>query len=944
MADIFYKLLEMSISASWLIAVVIVLRLFFKRIPRKIVCCLWALVALRLVCPFTIESSLSLVPDVSPISFVSIDNSADGLNAAGNIGDANSDLTGEPMDGIADGNIVDAADGLAGGLTAGTADNTMSGSTGTTSNMSNASTNTSANTSTGTSASNLTNASAGGSTGITSNTVSGTLSSAFTVGASVVWLAGVAVLLIYALVTYIRVRRRTLASVNMEGNIYLCDDIDTPFILGVFRTKIFIPSSLSVGERGYVLAHERAHLKRLDNIWKPLGYVILAVYWFNPLVWISYILLCRDIEIACDERVISDKDMEYKKQYATTLLNCSADRSYVTACPLAFGEVGVKQRIRAVLNYKKPAFWVVIAAVVVCVAAAVGFMTNPSSKKDSGENVADSTSENETSGEIESVTEAQTETQTEVEQETGSEEESSTQDIIPARAVNCYGWHVWVHERENYKYYYDTAQLTFNDGENRLYLTAFDLQYNMYSYDELKENENLSAWTIVQYDGTLEEYTENSGVGLSIYRYEERLPITSDGTPGTGYMLIYGESGNNIVWYMIMPVGMTLDEVRDFASDIYVEPGNAFGTLSYLEQYERIVNKEGFLSSYTDSGDSVFDLYADELMVKRPEKYEQLKNSADAVCMLYDIDEESREVFHDNVGRETVLIHTTSGEDFIVAMRLRGELWQPWMTPDSKNFNYEYYREREAQLKAVSAEELRALDDEINPLESIILGTGDGWIALAKLDDEDTVLYGDHSGSSVVLRHEDKVIPISLSYLSTRISVPLFYSGDFDNDGATEYSIWVCVLTGTGISCDQLYMIETDWNEAEDGSIEYSISEYQAYYQNREVMKIDCQYDKESKLLSVAYDGEEIDTADLTKLFEQYPGEYVGVYFGDSVSFTYNAGQWYYETVGGITRKNSGMVNYQYSVHLRGRVVYDGHNFGLDDVEVWTVNQLDEIN
>ena len=755
MSDIFIKIIEMSISASWLIAVVIILRLLFKKVPRRGVCCLWALVALMLVCPFSIESRLSLIPDVKLPIVTNIEN-ADAVGAG--------DTTGV----LLTGSNVNWADGVAEGTADSRTDDLPS-------------------------------------TDEASRKAVDVLNIA-----SIVWLAGICVLLIYALATYMRIKRRTLASVKLEGNIYLCDDIGTPFILGVLRTKIFIPSKLSEEEREYVLAHENAHLKRLDNLWKPLGYVILAVYWFNPLVWFFYMLLCRDIEIACDERVIEDKDIEYKKLYATTLLNCSADKNYITACPLAFGEVGVKQRIKAVLNYKKPAFWVVVVAVLVCIAAAVGFMTNPSSKNDAAGNVTESTPESETSGESDSAAaDAQTETQTRTEQETGS-----------------------------------------------------------------------------------------AGA----------------------------------------------DEVRELVSDIYVEPGNASGTLSYLEQYERSANKEGFLSSCTDSGDFVFDLYADELRVKRPEKYEQLKSSADAVCMLYDIDEKSREVFHDDVGRDTVVIHTASGEDFIVKMRLRGELWWPWMTLDSKDFNYEYYREREAQLKAVSAEELRALDDEINPLESIILGTGDGWIALAKLDGEDTVLYGDHSGSSVALRHEDKVIPVSLSYLSTRISVPLFYSGDFDNDGKTEYSIWVCVLTGTGISCDQLYMLETDWNEAEDGSIEYSISEYQAYYQNREVMKIDCQYDKESKLLSVAYNGEKIDTADLTRLFEQYPGEYVGVYFGDYVSFTYSGGQWYYETVGGITRKNSGMVNYQYSVHMRGRVVYDGHNFGLEDVEVWTENHLDEIN
>ncbi len=194
---------------------------------------------------------------------------------------------------------------------------------------------------------------------------------------AVVWICGVAVMLLYAAVSFLRLRLQVREAVKEEGNVYLCDRVGTPFILGVVRPRIYLPSSLDAGDRAMILLHERAHLKRRDHLWKPLGFLLLSVYWFNPVLWVVYVLLCRDIELACDERVLRQQGSEIKKDYASALLRCSAPRHLVRACPVAFGEVGVKARIKSVLNYKKPAFWVILLALVASAVVAVCFMTTP---------------------------------------------------------------------------------------------------------------------------------------------------------------------------------------------------------------------------------------------------------------------------------------------------------------------------------------------------------------------------------------------------------------------------------------------------------------------------------------------------------------------------------------------------------------------------------------
>ena len=316
MAAVFLKLLNLSISASWLVLAVLVLRLISKRSPKWVNVLLWGIVALRLVLPFSIESALSLIPSaetVSPavVQFAPAPTITSGVSVIDNA--VNPSLS-EHFSAVP--------------------------------------------------------------------TASVNPLYVWTEIAGWVWLIGLGAMLLYALVSYLRLRRRVSVSLPVQDHIYLCDAISSPFILGVVKPHIYLPSGLDEVQRQNVLAHEQAHLARRDHWWKPLGFALLAVYWFNPVLWLAYTLLCRDIELACDERVIRTMDESAVKTYSTVLLACSMPRKAVITCPLAFGEVGVKERVRNALHYKKPAFWVVAASVAVCVVVAVCFLTNPPTDTD----------------------------------------------------------------------------------------------------------------------------------------------------------------------------------------------------------------------------------------------------------------------------------------------------------------------------------------------------------------------------------------------------------------------------------------------------------------------------------------------------------------------------------------------------------------------------------
>jgi len=284
MSKIFLSIINMSISASYIVIAVLLLRLLLKKAPKWIAVFLWGIVAVRLVCPFSIESVLSLIPSSEVVS---------------------------P-------NIM--------------TDNTPTINTG---------------------------------IPIINSTLNPVISESFTPdpGASAnplqiwipiltaIWIVGIVALLIYTVISYAKVKRKIGTAVLYKDNIYQSEHVVSPFVLGIIKPKIYLPFNMNDKDMDHVVAHEMAHIRRKDHLWKPLGFLLLTIHWFNPLMWLGYVLLCRDIELACDEKVIGELDHDARADYSEALLTCSVNRKMIAACPLAFGEVGVKDRVKSVLNY-----------------------------------------------------------------------------------------------------------------------------------------------------------------------------------------------------------------------------------------------------------------------------------------------------------------------------------------------------------------------------------------------------------------------------------------------------------------------------------------------------------------------------------------------------------------------------------------------------------------
>lgn len=316
MDDVFLKLVNLSISASWLILAVLVLRFVLKKAPKWVMPLLWGVVALRLVCLFSIESALSLIPSAETIPSEIVTETREPVLYE----QATLDIVTNPT-------LPSAAEVPVG--------------------------------------------------------VSRQQAQVDFNIYSVLWLAGMAALLVHALVSAGKLKRKLATAILLRDNIYESEFVDSPFVFGVVKPNIYLPMHMDEGTAAYVIAHERAHLARRDHWWKVLGYLVLALHWFNPLVWVAYILFCRDIELACDEKVVKGLDGAARADYSQALLSCAAPKRAVAACPLAFGEGNIKMRVKSALHYKKPAFWVAAAAVLAVVIVAVCFLTNPKSERGS---------------------------------------------------------------------------------------------------------------------------------------------------------------------------------------------------------------------------------------------------------------------------------------------------------------------------------------------------------------------------------------------------------------------------------------------------------------------------------------------------------------------------------------------------------------------------------
>lgn len=316
MDDVFLKLVNLSISASWLILAVLVLRVVLKKAPKWVMPLLWGVVALRLVCLFSIESALSLIPSAETIPSEIVTETREPVLYE----QATLDIVTNPT-------LPSAAEVPVG--------------------------------------------------------VSRQQAQVDFNIYSVLWLAGMAALLVHALVSAGKLKRKLATAILLRDNIYESEFVDSPFVFGVVKPNIYLPMHMDEGTAAYVIAHEHAHLARRDHWWKVLGYLVLALHWFNPLVWVAYILFCRDIELACDEKVVKGLDGAARADYSQALLSCAAPKRAVAACPLAFGEGNIKTRVKSALHYKKPAFWVAAAAVLAVVIMAVCFLTNPRSERGS---------------------------------------------------------------------------------------------------------------------------------------------------------------------------------------------------------------------------------------------------------------------------------------------------------------------------------------------------------------------------------------------------------------------------------------------------------------------------------------------------------------------------------------------------------------------------------
>jgi len=326
MQAVFLELIKLSLIGSLFAGAVMLVRLIFPKAPKWIFCLLWGVVALRLICPLSIESSISLVPDriASGQIIASVGNEyigdVDIIRENDTAYDSAVEAGRQPVYSEDGYYVVTEKDSLE-----------------------------------------------------IPKTVGETLYPVL----SWIWAVGTVSMLIYTVVSFLVLRRKMAEATRLRDNIWQCEQVDSPFVLGFIKPKIYLPYAITDSDMANVIAHEQAHIHRRDHWWKPIGFVLLSLHWFNPVLWLAYVMLCRDIEAACDEKVIKHMEKDEMRAYSTALLNCSVNRRRIAACPLAFGEVGVKERVKTVMNYKKPAFWIVIAAVALCIVVAVCFLTNP---------------------------------------------------------------------------------------------------------------------------------------------------------------------------------------------------------------------------------------------------------------------------------------------------------------------------------------------------------------------------------------------------------------------------------------------------------------------------------------------------------------------------------------------------------------------------------------
>ena len=330
------KILNMSLTASVAIVFVLLLRLLLKKAPKVISYAFWGVVLIRLVCPVSIESGLSLFGLLGTPTVDMTEHSSAVEYIPSNIVHTEYPEVVLPVPGVGEA---------------------------------------------------ITEALPQGEEQLRADPLEGPIFIA-----TYVWWGGILVMAVYGIVTYLRLRRRLITASPLQDNIYLADDIESPFVMGLIRPKIYLPSAIEEREQSYIILHEQHHIRRLDHIVKALAFVALCIHWFNPLVWVAFILSGKDMEMSCDEAVVRKLGTVIRADYTASLLSLATGKRIIAGMPLAFGEGNTKGRIKNLANWKKPAFWVVMVAVTACVVLAVGLLTNPPAAREfpiNGKNVSE---------------------------------------------------------------------------------------------------------------------------------------------------------------------------------------------------------------------------------------------------------------------------------------------------------------------------------------------------------------------------------------------------------------------------------------------------------------------------------------------------------------------------------------------------------------------------
>lgn len=480
MSNIFLKILNMSIAASYLILAVLLLRLLLKKAPRWIHVLLWGLVALRLIFPVSIESIFSLIPSAETVSPEIMTDPTPQIH------------TGIPAVNYAINPVI--SQSLA-----------------------------------------------------PTPAASANPLQIWTAVAAAVWLAGMTGMLCYMAVSYFLVHRKVRTAVKYKDNIFQSENVDSPFVLGLFRPKIYLPFAIGEEDLSYVVAHEQAHIHRKDHWWKPFGFLLLTVYWFNPLMWLGYILLCRDIEFACDEKVIAGMDNGAKADYSQALVACSVHRRRIAACPLAFGEVGVKERVKSVMNYRKPAFWIILIALISCIILAVCFLTDPKTDNE--------------------PTDPQTTTRQATDENTMQSDITQTDTNLPdgVDIINTYV--------TGYKTYYELSDGTWQvDGRTYKHRLVITGRMHKAAADStfiyLSNLENISfdrAWKAAGFSSSTADY----------FSPEEAVLVDAV-SGGTGEEdILIAQSGNYVVPLLEFPTGTPRENYAQLVQWLTIDPGDA---------------------------------------------------------------------------------------------------------------------------------------------------------------------------------------------------------------------------------------------------------------------------------------------------------------------------------------------------------------------------------